>query len=431
MGAEPDPVPRPAWTRGKRARRGSGHAVGVDFPDFAWSVGEEGSDPLVVHEGRTVRVDELAASGHLDRLEADLADVADLGVGVWRYGMPWRLTEPEPGKYDWTCWDRALRACEAAGLEPVVDLCHFGLPDHYPGFCEPSWVDGFVAYVEAFLDRYPSPRWFTPVNEPGITAAGSALLGAWNDRRASLADYGVALSHCVLANLRAVARVQADRDGWWIGSEGFDCPIATSPEHDTDLDETRALTRLVWDLHFGLQPRTDVASVATAVEAVDPSVLARIDALTTTHHVIAGHDLYPISVRRVGALGTEPEPEPELTIAERLDAYEHEARSWHDRYGVDFWIAETSNLGLAVDDQTLWLEAFAARLATMRDSGLPVRGLCWYSRGDQYDWDTMLTVPRGQVTEVGLFDAARRPRSVSAVFARLAAEGPPRAGHRT
>jgi hypothetical protein len=55
----------------------------------------------------------------------------------------------------------------------------------------------------------------------------------------------------------------------------------------------------------------------------------------------------------------------------------------------------------------------------MRDRGLPVRGLCWYSRGDQYDWDTALSQPVGRVTEVGLFDAERRPRDVASAFAAL------------
>ena len=54
------------------------------------------------------------------------------------------------------------------------------------------------------------------------------------------------------------------------------------------------------------------------------------------------------------------------------------------------------------------------------DSGLPVRGLCWYSRGDQYDWETALTQPVGRVTEVGLFTAERQPRPVAAAFAALA-----------
>jgi hypothetical protein len=50
-----------------------------------------------------------------------------------------------------------------------------------------------------------------------------------------------------------------------------------------------------------------------------------------------------------------------------------------------------------------------------------MRGLCWYSRGDQFDWQTGLVHPVGAVTEVGLFDAARRARPVAAEFARLAA----------
>ena len=106
------------------------------FPDFVWSIGEEGSDPLVMRLGERYRQDQFAASGHYENMEADLATIADLGVAVVRYGTPWRLAEPEPGVYDWTLWDRALAACDAAGLEPVVEFLHFGLPDHFPGFIE-------------------------------------------------------------------------------------------------------------------------------------------------------------------------------------------------------------------------------------------------------------------------------------------------------
>ena len=86
------------------------------FPAFVVACGEEASDPLVSHEGRVVRVDQLAASGHLDHQDEDLAAVASLGVEVWRYGMPWRLTEPEPGVHDWSLWDRALAACDRPSI---------------------------------------------------------------------------------------------------------------------------------------------------------------------------------------------------------------------------------------------------------------------------------------------------------------------------
>jgi hypothetical protein len=383
------------------------------FPRFAVACGEEASDPVVRHEGRYVRVDELAASGHLERQDADLADVAGLGVRWWRYGMPWRLTEPEPGVYDWSLWDRAFAACERHGLEPVVDLCHFGLPDHYPGFCDPAWVDGFLRYVDEFLARYPEPRFFTPVNEPSITAQCSGRWGLWNDRRASRRDHFRALAHCTLANVEAIARITADREGWWIGAEAFGCHVAATPDDEPAAREARELEQLVWDLHFGVEPAASVADVADLVPA---AVLDRIAAHPIgTERVVAGHDVYPVSVHLHG------EREEPLTLEERVAAYDAEARRWYQRYGRPFWVAETSNLGLPVGDGPRWLTALVDVLDGLAADGLPVRGICWYSRGDQVDWQTMLARPVGEVTEVGMFDAERRPRPVAAAYAELAA----------
>ena len=343
--------------------------------------------------------------------------MAGLDVKVWRYGMPWRLTEPAPGEYDWSLWDRALAACERHGLEPVVDLCHFGLPDHYRGFCDPEWLAGFTRYADAFLHRFPGPRWFTPVNEPFVTALNSGRLGLWNDRRTSRADFAAALCHCALANLEVAARVRADRGGWWIGSEGFTCPVALETDQLPHAQRIRATAQAVWDLQLGVPLRDEVAA---DFDRVDEAIRSRIEALATTENVIAGHDVYPVSVMPVGGNLDA------WTIQDRLAAYEAEARAWYDRYRVDFWVAETSNLGLPVAEQVAWLDSFSERLAAMRSSGLPVRGLCWYSRGDQFDWDTGLTRPVGRVTEVGLFGADRRPRRVAAVFRSLAASGAPR-----
>lgn len=383
--------------------------MGEAFPEFAFSSGEEASDPLVWHDGLEVRVDELAQSGHLDRLEDDLRDVAELGIRVWRYGMPWRLTEPEPGRYDWSLWDRALAACEASGLVPVVDLCHFGLPDHYAGFCHPDWVEGFIRYVDAFLARYRDPLWFTPVNEPNTVALTAGRIGVWNDRRSSEADFALALSYCALANVEAHARIRADRDGWSIGAEAIACPVGDG-EPDERTAKQLALGRATWDLHLG----HDLHELAApAFDAVDDAVLARIAELATSEHVIAGHDFYPVSLAWVG--GTVGE----LTIADRIDAYRRWALDWYKRYRVDCWVAETSNLGLPISQQVKWLDAIDDCVRGLRTSGLPVRGICWYSRGDQFDWHTMLIEPVGAVTEVGLFDQARTPRPVASRLRQL------------
>jgi len=384
------------------------------FPDFAFAVGEEGSDPIVDRDGQRWRHDQFRDSGHYERMQQDLADVAGLGVHLYRYGMPWRLTEQEPGRYDWSLWDRALAGCEAAGLEPIVDLLHFGLPDHYKGFLDPSWVDGFARYVDAFLARYPSPRFFTPVNEPGITALMSGLIGFWNDEQKSRASWTQILAHVSLANLEAMARVRADRAGWWIGAEGFGLPVAGGEATEQDVADWRAQAWLIWDLQLGVAPQP---SAAPLLDVVPTAVRDRIAALATRQGLIAGHDVYPTAITPVGGPGHE------LDMDARLDLYLEEARRWHDRYAVPFWLGETSNLSLPTADAIPWLQGMHARLQTLREEGRPVRGLCWYSRGDQYDWQTGLINPTGAVTEVGLFDAARKPRPVAAEFARLARGG--------
>lgn len=343
--------------------------------------------------------------------------MAGLGVRVWRYGMPWRLTEVAPGTYDWTLWDRALAACERHGLLPVVDLCHFGLPDHYPGFCDPAWVEGFARYVEAFLARYPDPAWFTPVNEPGITATFSARWGIWNDRRTDAASHAAALANVTLAGLEALARIWADRDAWWIGAEGFGCEVA-DPDDEAGVVAARRAQELgwaVWDLHLGLEPVGAGAELLAHVPDAVRERIAQLAAHLRRDRVVAGHDVYPVSVTPHGARAERP-----LTIDDRIAAYGATARAWHDRYRLPFWVAETSNLSLPVADGPAWLARLVAELDAMAAEGLPVRGICWYSRGDQHDWDTALVEPVGRVTEVGLFDADRRPRPVASDYERLA-----------
>ncbi|MDP1803532.1 MAG: hypothetical protein Q8K72_00040, partial [Acidimicrobiales bacterium] len=59
-------------------------------PPFYWMVGEESSDPVVTFDGRRVRVDQRESTGHLARIEGDLADFAAVGATHVRYGINWR-----------------------------------------------------------------------------------------------------------------------------------------------------------------------------------------------------------------------------------------------------------------------------------------------------------------------------------------------------
>lgn len=403
---------------------------GAWFPDWVWAVGEETSDPLVHVDDAdghrtTTRVDELAASGHLDRIDADLLDVVELGAEVLRYGMPWQRTEVEPGIYDWRLWDGAFAAAEAAGIEVVVDLCHFGLPDHlcgpgsgHAGFTDPAWVDALLQYVEAFLARYPEPRWFTPVNEPTTTAFCSALWGAWNDGVSSVEDYGRALVLCELADALAAAAIRADRTACFPGAEALSIPTRVHPDRLEEADVRTSQWFAALDLRTGhaLDPAAE-----PLLAAVPDTWLDRLATVADPTGIVAGHDLYPVSVQAYDAPGGGDD---DLTIDERIDAWEGFAHRCHGRYGLPIWVAETSNLGLDPSDGPRWLDTLAAACARLRDAGVEVRGICWYSRGDQVDWDTALVPPVGEITRVGLYDHRRRERPAAAAFRRLATTAP-------
>ena len=389
------------------------------LPAFLWSIGEEGSDPWVTRQGSQYRMDQYTYSQHLEHQAQDLADIASTGVRYVRYGMPWRLTESSPGVFDWTLWDQAFAACEQSGLVPIVDLLHFGLPDFCDGFGNTEWISHFKRYVSAFLRRYPDPQYFTPINEPCFTAIGSGYLGVWNDQKSSEADFVRQLAYLTLANLEALALIHADREALWVSAEAFNVPIATSPEFEAQAERQRLFGWLVWDLHLGLDPVPEIAEALT--QCVEPELLSRIRELAQKDRLIAGHDFYPNGVQPIG------DTEKTFSIDERLALYEADARRWHQRYQVPFWISETSNFGLDVSNQSEWLQKFARLIGKLRAEGLPLDGFCWYSRGDQHDWGTLMREPNGVVTEVGLYSAARKARPVCDLFAQLVEAGVPAA----
>ncbi|QKX17196.1 family 1 glycosylhydrolase [Microbulbifer sp. YPW1] len=387
------------------------------LPDFLWSVGEEGSDPWVSRGNSQYRMDQFTYSQHLEHQDQDLAAIAATGVRYVRYGMPWRLSERSPGVFDWTLWDQAFAACERAGLTPIIDLLHFGLPDYCDGFGNREWISHFKRYVSAFLRRYPEPQYFTPVNEPCFTALGSGYLGVWNDQQASEPDFLRQLAYLTLANLEALALIHEDREALWVSAETFNVQVGSTPELQAEAERRRLYGWLVWDLHLGINPAPEIAEALS--QCVEPEVIARIRQLARKDHLLAGHDFYPNGVQLLDG------SEDTLSIDERLALYEADARRWYNRYQVPFWISETSNFGLDVGDQSEWLEKFTATIARMRADGLPLNGFCWYSRGDQYDWGTLMQEPSGQVTEVGLYSDKREPRPVCARFTELVKAGTP------
>src|SRR5215217_4397539 len=116
---------------------------------FVVASGIECSAPLVA--GR-VRQDELRTTGHWDRYAEDLSLVAESGIRYLRYGIPFHVVARDPDALDWAWTDAALTALRDAGIEPIADLMHFGVPDDLTGVGDPRLPARFTAFVAAFAD---------------------------------------------------------------------------------------------------------------------------------------------------------------------------------------------------------------------------------------------------------------------------------------
>src|SRR5688572_16139098 len=138
---------------------------------FLFATGIECSYPTVRgSDGRRRRVDELAKTHHYERWREDFSLVKELGLHYLRYGPPYYRTHLGPGRYDWSFSDETLAELQRLEITPIVDLCHFGVPDWVGDFQNPDWPALFAEYAAAFAERYRWVRFYTPVNEIFVCA---------------------------------------------------------------------------------------------------------------------------------------------------------------------------------------------------------------------------------------------------------------------
>ncbi len=141
-------------------------------PSFMFATGIENSAPTI-NNGRT-RIDQMEKCGHYKHWRTDFELVQDLGISFLRFGPPIHRTYLGPGRYDWEFADLTFAYLKEHEILPIVDLCHFGVPDWIGNFQNPDFPELFADYAAAFARRFPWVQLYTPVNEMFICATFSA-----------------------------------------------------------------------------------------------------------------------------------------------------------------------------------------------------------------------------------------------------------------
>lgn len=381
---------------------------------FLFATGIENSYPVItLKDGSRRRVDEMEKTGHYARWREDLRLVDELGIGVLRYGPPYYRTHLGPRRYDWDFADETLRELQQLGIMPIIDLCHFGVPDWIGDFQNPDFPLLFAQYAEAFARRFPWVTLYTPVNEIYVAAQFSARLGLWNECLASDQAFVTATKHLVKANIlasEAILRVQPAAK--FVQSESSEYFHAAEPAAIKVAAQLNELRFLALDLNYG----HDVCG--TMYEFLMDNGMTRdeyhffLDQNIKTASIM-GNDYYATNEHIVYPDGSAFNCE--------MFGYYVITKQYYDRYGLPVMHTETNNreAGRGEKDSRVWLEQQWSNVVRLKNDGVPIVGFTWYSLLDQVDWDSALTLDAGNVNHYGLFDLDRKIRPVGVAYRDL------------
>jgi beta-glucosidase len=383
---------------------------------FLFATGIENSYPVINGKnGHTIRRDELESTHFYQRWREDFDLLDDLGVQYVRYGPQYYRVNPAHGRYEWEFMDETLGRLRELGIEPIADLCHFGVPDWIGDNQNPEWPDLFAEYAREFAHRYSWVKFFTPVNEIFVNATFSAKRGWWNERLTSDRAFVTALKHMAKANLRGEEEIlEVQPNAIFIQSEATSCYHECSPRARTRARHENEKRFLSLDFSYGHRVNSE------AYEYLMDNGLSREEyhwflehGEAVRPHCIMGTDYYGANEHWVPAEGP-------MKSAGPVFGYAILARQYYERYRLPVMLTETNKTN--AQEGPDWLHHQWACVQELRRVAIPVMGFTWYSLLDQVDWDTALREDNGRENPVGLYDLNRKPQPVRDAYKNLIAE---------
>jgi beta-glucosidase len=376
-----------------------------------FATGIENSNPRI-QNGR-IRIDQMDACGHYRHWRQDFDLVEDLGLAYLRYGPPLHTTLLGPDRYDWEFADVTFGELRRRNITPIVDLCHFGVPDWLGDFQNPDFADQFRRYAGAFARRFPWVQLYTPVNEMFICAQFSAKYGWWNEQGTTDRTFVTALKHIVKANVLAMGEILAVRpDAIFIQSESSEYFHAENPAAIKPAEVENSKRFLSLDLNYGHRVDSEMYEYLLD-NGMTQDEYHFFLGNSLRHHCILGNDYYWTNEHRVSADG-------ETRASGEIFGYSEITRQYYARYRLPVMHTETNIAeGPNGDEAVNWLWKEWANVLRVRNDGVPTVGFTWYSLTDQIDWDTGLREQHNRVHPVGLYDLNRDIRPVGRSYKQL------------
>ncbi len=378
-------------------------------------------------------IDQLRLSGHHERLD-DLDRFAGLGLTALRYPVLWERTAPQGlATADWAWADERLGRMRELGIEPIVGLLHHGSGVADTSLVDPQMPERLAEFAQTVAERYPWVRDYTPVNEPLTTARFSCLYGHWYPHLRS----GRAFARALLGQLKAVVlAMRAIRSA---------TPFARLIQTE-DLGKTHATGLLAYQAAFENDRRWLTFDLLTGrlgpearmwrhlrdlgisnseldwfrENACPPDMLGLNHYLSSERFLDPRTRLYP-GVTAGGNGRHRYVDVPAVRVPGGAEGAEVLLREAWDRYRLPLAVTEAHN-GCTREEQARWFVEMWETARALRRTGVDLRAVTAWALLGSYDWDSLVTAPRGNY-EPGVFDvrtAPPRPTLLAPVLTSLA-----------
>ena len=382
-------------------------------PDaFWWATGIEDSF-IIAPFPRTGRImDEYELTRHYELWHEDLGLMAELGVRTARYGIPWHRINPAPGVWDWEWSERALERLLELNIDPIVDLVHYGVPEWMEGeFLHPDFPHHMAEFGARAAERFRGRiHWWTPLNEPRITAWNSGKLGWWPPYRTGWRGFVEVLLPLCRGIVRTGEALRAvDPENVLVHVDAANCWLPPIPPEESLLARTqfrRDLAFLALDLISGRVNEAHPLWAWLLRQGAPPTALEWFLEHRMELDVI-GINLYPMLSQK--QFVRSPAGRARICLPLGSTAMvEHIAQLYWERYRRPLMIAETAGRG-RLSSRLAWLRDSVEGVRRVRERGIPLVGYTWWPMFALIAWayrqgrDPL----RNYVVQMGLWDLDR------------------------
>ena len=307
------------------------------------------------------------AVDHYGRYKQDIALAKRLNMNALRFSVEWSRIEPQEGRWDVGAIDhykKYLSELRSAGIEPVLTLFHFTLPQWFAelgGFERRGNIKYFTRFAEKIVSELGKEvTYIITVNEPEVYAFESYYLGHWPPARQSKSK----LMRVQLNLIRAHNQVAQVIHGM---NRRYKVSIAKNSNY----------------FYAGDNAKLSIASANVMQYAQDDFILKRVakhcDFLGVNFYFsnrVYGYRIHSPN-EKVSDLGWDMSPDDLEYALERL---------WQ-KYSLPIIITENGVADASDTKRQWWMSHTVMAMQRAISTGVELKGYLHWSLLDNFEWD--------------------------------------------